>query len=174
MIICTRKATVEDAAYVALLGRITFTETFGHLFDKQKELEAYLASTFGIGKIRSSLQKDNNAYWLAFADELPVGYAKLKKHSLLESLDNQTASQLQKIYVLKDFLNKKIGIALYQSLIKEVQGLQSGYLWLVVLQANQRAIAFYQKNGFYSYTKHFHTIGSQTFGFDLLIKSIHN
>ena len=27
-----REANVKDAAHIALLGRITFTETFGHLF----------------------------------------------------------------------------------------------------------------------------------------------
>ena len=33
-----RLAKKEDAQFIALLGRITFTETFGHFFRDQKEV----------------------------------------------------------------------------------------------------------------------------------------
>jgi hypothetical protein len=69
-----RPATSEDAAIVALLGRITFAETFGYLFrSRPAELRAYLDSTFGVGKIVTSLGRPENACWLALSDCLPVG-----------------------------------------------------------------------------------------------------
>jgi hypothetical protein len=41
-----RPADAADAAVIALLGRITFGETFGHLFrDHQDDLRAYLDRT---------------------------------------------------------------------------------------------------------------------------------
>ena len=36
-----RLAKKEDAQFIALLGRITFTETFGHFFRDQKDLINY-------------------------------------------------------------------------------------------------------------------------------------
>ena len=36
-----RLAKKEDAEFIALLGRTTFTETFGHLFRDQKDLIDY-------------------------------------------------------------------------------------------------------------------------------------
>ncbi len=172
MNIIIRKANLEDAAYISLLGRITFSETFGHLFLNKDELETYLQTTFGVEKIRSSLQKENNVFWLALADDLPVGYAKLKKYSPLEQLDPQQVAQLQKIYVLKDFLDKKVGIVLYEALLEETLALQKNHLWLTVLHTNSRAIHFYEKNGFKKHQKHLFTIGSQPFEFELMLKNM--
>jgi GNAT superfamily N-acetyltransferase len=110
-----RAAEQEDAAVVALLGRITFAETFGPLFEHHPDdLALYLQATFGVAKIRRSLDVPGNSYWLAFADDLPVGYAKLKYPSATGLLPESDAAQLQKIYVLRDFLGRGIGLPLLQ------------------------------------------------------------
>ncbi len=102
-----RAAEQEDAAVVALLGRITFAETFGPLFEHHPDdLALYLQATFGVAKIRRSLGNPGNSYRLAFADDLPVGYAKLKYPSATGLLPGSDAAQLQKIYVLRDFLGR--------------------------------------------------------------------
>ena len=103
-----RLAKKEDAVAIALLGRTTFTETFGHLFNDSEGLRNYLNSTFSVSKIEQSLNKPNNRYWIALVDKLPVGYAKLKLKSTSEFIKTKNISQLQKIYVLKDFLSMKI------------------------------------------------------------------
>lgn len=171
MEITIKKASIEDASKISYLGKTTFSETFGHLFPIQHELNDYLEATFAAEKIASSLAKGNNVFWLAFADDLPVGYAKLKKYSPLENFDNQSTSQLQKIYVLKDFLDKKIGILLFQAVEEEITTLQKKHLWLVVLHTNFRAIHFYEKNGFHKHKKHFFMIGTQNFEFEVMLKS---
>jgi hypothetical protein len=65
-----RPAGPDDAEMVALLGRITFAETFGHLFlNHTGDLRAYLDHTFAVAKIRGSLGEPdnnrNNRYWLS-------------------------------------------------------------------------------------------------------------
>jgi diamine N-acetyltransferase len=163
--IVIRKATVADAEYISLLARVTFTETFGHLFKDLQDLLDYYASTFSEAKIRSSIQKDNNIFWIAFCDELPVGYAKLKIYSPSDFINSPSTSQLQKIYVLKDFLSKKIGHEIQNALFEEVKLLKSRYLWLSVLKANERAISFYRKNGFVEVGEHSFDIGKEHFIF---------
>jgi diamine N-acetyltransferase len=167
-----RKAHFEDAAYIALLGRITFQETFGHLFPIQEELNAYLNDTFSVAKIQSSLMKENNVFWLALADDLPVGFAKFKSVSWFDDADREAVSQVQKIYVLKDFLKLKLGFNLYQHIENEALRLNSKSMWLVVLQSNVKAIQFYEKIGFEKIKQHFFDIGSQHFQFDLMVKKI--
>ena len=98
-----RIANTGDAVTIALLGRITFSEAFGDLFRNYDDLQKYYHKTFSVQKIRTSLQKDQNIYWLALVDELPVGYAKLKLESGTPFLDIESVCQLQKIYVLKRF-----------------------------------------------------------------------
>lgn len=75
-----RKAKLEDAEFIALLARTTFTETFGHYFRNNQDLLDYYDKTFSVSKIRESIGKENNVFWISFYNELPVGYAKLKKN----------------------------------------------------------------------------------------------
>lgn len=165
-----RVAESKDAEFVALLGRITFTETFGHLFRDKQDLLNYLAQTFGVQKIRSSLNKENNVFWLAFANGLPVGYAKLKTNSPSPFLMGDYICQLQKIYVLKDFLAQKIGQALQDELLCHAKGLGMKKVWLSVLKSNERAIGFYHKHGFVSLGDHTFEIGKETFDFQAMSK----
>ena len=101
-----RLAKKEDAQFIALLGRITFTETFGHFFRDKKDLIDYYNLTFSVQKIEDGIKKPNNIF-IAFVNRLPVGYAKLKLYSNSEFIESKDVCQLQKIYVLKDFLSMK-------------------------------------------------------------------
>ena len=47
-----RLAKKEDAQFIALLGRTTFTETFGHLFRDEKDLIDYYNLTFSVKKLK--------------------------------------------------------------------------------------------------------------------------
>lgn len=165
-----RRAAPEDAATIALLGRVTFTETFGHLFaDCPHDRQTYLSITFGVAKIEESLCKPQNFYWLAFTDRLPVGYAKLKHPSPARGMPN--AAQLQKIYVLHDQLGAGLGSSLLTGTLREAQQ-RAPTIWLDMLRENTRAVRFYQKHGFVSIGQDTYTIGSQTFEFDLMAKEL--
>jgi ribosomal protein S18 acetylase RimI-like enzyme len=167
-----RRATPEDAVTVALLGRITFAESFRHLFRSHPhELRSYLDSTFGVGKIEISLQAPENVYWLAFRDLLPIGYAKLKHPSAPSDKAGENAAQLQKIYVLNEFLGERIGGALLRQVSPEAKR-RAPKLWLDVLHENERAIGFYRKHGFSITGEDTYRIGSQTFLFDLMSKPL--
>ncbi|WP_420385984.1 GNAT family N-acetyltransferase [Roseivirga sp.] len=169
-----RQATINDAISIALLGRVTFNDTFGHLFSDHNDLLDYLERTFSVAKISSSLEKDNNQFFIAFYNDLPVGYAKLKLDSTSEFLPSQKVCQLQKIYVLKDFLSKKIGKALQDSLLIEAQNKSFEKIWLSVYHENSRAISFYEKNGFKPIGTHGFQIGKEYFDFIAMAKPLQN
>jgi len=165
-------ANNSDAGYIALLGRITFTETFGHFFDDKQDLLNYYESTFSIDKIENSMSKPNNAYWIAFVDRLAVGYAKLKMNSNSEFITEQNVCQLQKIYVLKDFLSMKIGFELQRLLLKKATEKGFSQIWLSVLNKNERAVNFYIKNGFMKIGNHDFQIGKESFDFTAMSKQL--
>ena len=160
-----RLAKKEDAQFIALLGRTTFTETFGHFFRDQKDLIDYYNLTFSVQKIEDGIEKPNNLFWIAFANRLPVGYAKLKLHSNSEFIESKGACQLQKIYVLKDFLSMNIGLELQRSLLEKAKELRFTEIWLSVLNSNERAIRFYEKSGFEEVGNHDFQIGKENFEF---------
>ena len=67
------------------------------------------------------LRNQTTYFWIAFVNRLPVGYAKLKLYSNSEFIESKDVCQLQKIYVLKDFLSMKIGFGLQDLLLKKSQ-----------------------------------------------------
>ena len=167
-----RLAKEEDAPFIALLGRTTFTETFGHFFRDQQDLIDYYNLTFSVQKIEDGIEKPDNVFWIAFANRLPVGYAKLKLNSHSDFIESQDVCQLQKIYVLKDFLSMKIGLELQGSLLAKAKELGFHQIWLSVLHSNDRAISFYKKSGFEEVGSHDFQIGKENFEFIAMNKSL--
>ena len=168
-----RLATISDAALIALLGQITFSDTFGHYFRDRNDLMNYFERTFSVAKIEQSIRKSTTRYWLAFVDKLPVGYAKLKLNSPSPFLDMKAVCQLQKIYVLKDFHSMKIGFHLQKELLETAASLNHQNIWLSVLDENEKAIKFYQNNGFLPVGSHDFQIGRENFTFTVLSKALH-
>ena len=169
MITRIRLATPADAAVMALLGRITFAESFGDLFAAHPgDLSAYLDATFNVAKIERSLGKRENLHWLALRDGLPAGYAKLSHPSAPPGLAGP-ACQLQRIYVLHEFLGQRIGHALMQHVMREAAE-RAPLLWLDVLRDNARAIRFYQRRGFVTLGEDTFTLGAQRFLLHLMLR----
>lgn len=167
-----RQADIGDAGYIALLGQVTFTETFGHFFRNPQDLRDYYDRTFSVEKIQSSLKDPNNIFWLAFADDLPVGYAKLKLNSPAPFGGASGDAQLQKIYVLKDFLGQKIGPGMQNRLLAKAYERGAETIWLSALKSNERANNFYQKAGFVSIGEHDFQIGQETFNYSVFAKKL--
>jgi len=163
-----RKAELNDAVVTALLARITFAETFGHLFhDHRDELRVYLNRTFAVSKIERSLGQPRNTYWLGFADGLPVAYAKLK-YPCATPISENDAAQLQKIYVLREFVGQGIGKPMLQAVLAHAASIRVPTIWLDVLKENDRAIRFYKQQGFTALGTDTYVIGAQTFDFHLM------
>lgn len=167
-----KRANRQDVESISFLGRVTFSETFGHLFRDPQDLTDYLKRTFSEEKIESSFENSNNAFWLALEDGVPVGYGKLKCKEDLESIGLKDVSQLQKIYVLKDHLSKRIGLKIQEAMLAEAKKIGSKVIWLSVLKENERAIGFYLKNGFAIQGEHDFQIGKELFHFHIMTKNL--
>lgn len=172
MTLAVRPANGGDAALISLLGRVTFAETFGYLFDQHpQDLRHYLDSTFGAAKIAASLEQPANAYWLALREGTPVGYAKQKHGSAPPGSTTAAAVQLQKIYLLHEFLGQGLGRDLLRAVLDAAAPLAS-LVWLDVLHENTRAIRFYEREGFKPIGEDHYTIGQQTFLFRLMAREL--
>ena len=165
-----RQASISDAEVICLLGRTTFTETFAHYFNHKKELLDYYEQTFSVDKIRNSLLNLNNTFFIVLRNKLPIGYAKIKLSSPSVFTTATPIAQLQKIYILKDFIGIGIGSLLQSHLLDYVKNKDISFIWLSVFNENKSAIKFYEKNQFYMIGYHNFQIGRQTFEFTALCK----
>ncbi len=166
-----KRAGVSDAAVISFLGQQTFTETFGHLFTAA-ELNKYLDDTFNIQKLQSSLLKPHNIFGVLYHAGITVGYYEMKLDSCYGAASNLNHVQLRKIYMLKDYANKKFGIAMLEDILglKEIKDCTT--IWLVVLHTNARAVKFYESNGFKKLADHYYTIGQHDLAYDLMVKNM--
>lgn len=142
------KASLKNAEVLALLGRITYIESHGHFIEDRKDLIQYVDHTFSVSNLLKELEDPKVLYYLAFVDELPVAYIKLVLDAKNENVKSNSVCLLERIYVLNEFIPKKIGHQLLAFAEEKTKELEKDTLWLSVYIKNERAIRFYQKNQF--------------------------
>ena len=132
-------------------------------------MQKYLDENLSIEKLKSELENPNSEFYFAENNNEILGYLKLNfKDAQTEKLE-ENHFEIERIYVLKAFLGQKIGQILFNKAIEIGREKNLEYVWLGVWEENQRAIRFYEKNGFEIFGKHDFVLGEdvQT---DLLMK----
>ena len=163
-----RPANKNDANILAELGAKTFYETF-RPFHSEEDLQQYIKKAYSVELITENLFKENIQYFIAFDEEKPIGYLKLIKNATHEKLPTQKTIELEKIYVLKEYLDKKVGKELMLQAINFSKQNNFETLFLGVWQENHRAVNFYKKFGFETFTIRTFQLG-ETLCDDFLMK----
>jgi ribosomal protein S18 acetylase RimI-like enzyme len=143
-----KKATEADTDVLALLGRLTWAESHGHYVEDKSDVSKYLNENFSVSKMKQEIKDPKKLFYIIYADDLPVGYGKLIINAINESVASQNCCQLQRIFILNEFIPLKIGKLLLSFLVEQVKALQLDTMWLTVYIKNDRAIRFYEKNEF--------------------------
>jgi ribosomal protein S18 acetylase RimI-like enzyme len=157
------RADSSHAAAIATIGKKSFRRAFENIFRSKEELFEYVEHTYDPVKLAKSLRKENNVYYLAFDGGEAVGFAKVKKVSLNEHIESIAQMELQKIYVLPEYQQMGVGSALLRHVLSMAKEIFPDFLWLDATISNERAIRFYERNGFQRIGKQYFTIGTQTF-----------
>jgi len=140
-------AKPSDYKLLASLGRRAFYEAFGEFNDPQ-DMQAYLDLAFNEDTIKKQLEDPEVIYFIATYQNDPVGYLKLKRNNAPPDLTGEKCMQLERIYLLKAYMGKKIGKALMEQCLVTAKHEKYKHLWLGVWQQNKLAISFYKKWGF--------------------------
>ncbi|MBI1781413.1 MAG: GNAT family N-acetyltransferase [Sphingobacteriales bacterium] len=162
------KATVNEANDIATTGRQSFYDAFHSIFIRKDELQKYLDTNYDVFKLRNSIENSNNLFFVAYDDDTPIGFAKLKQQSRHQQIQSAKQIELQKIYVLKEYHGTGISQTLLSKVMDAANELQPDIVWLNVHVGNTKARRFYEKNGFSIVGKHYYIIGTQKFEFDLM------
>lgn len=143
-----KKAKEVDSEVLSLLGLITYKESHGHFIENKEDLKKYNETAFSISKTKVDLNNPNIVFYIIYVNDLPAGYAKLVLNGLDKSVNSQNNCQLERIYILDDFIPLRIGQKFLTFLEEEAKAMHSYTIWLSVYIKNERAIRFYQKNGY--------------------------
>lgn len=150
--------TVDQILDLQKISATTFSETFAES-NSPENMAAYLEEKFSLEKLMTELKVENSLFYFAKKENEIIGYLKLNfSAAQTEAIGNNTM-EIERIYILQKFHGKKIGQLLFDKAVEIALQMQINYLWLGVWEKNERAIAFYEKNGFVAFDKHLFILG---------------
>ncbi|HVT84347.1 MAG TPA: GNAT family N-acetyltransferase [Chitinophagaceae bacterium] len=146
-ILTIKEATRKDAELIADMSRQTFYDTFA-ADNREEDMDQFLDEVFTKKELIKEVGAKNNIFLLAYVDEQPAGYVRMREFNNPPSLGDVVAMEIARIYVVKEFIGTGVGAALMQRCIDISKELQKELIWLGVWERNYRAITFYQNWGF--------------------------
>jgi len=166
--ITLQKLTLKNAEELQLLSRQTFQETFADS-NSPGDMQKYLEESLSTSRLRAELSEENTAFYFALENQKILGYIKLNFGNAQTELQHENSLEIERIYVLRDFLGKKIGQILLDHAIAIAKQKNCDFVWLGVWEKNLRAINFYLKNGFTEFGQHSFLLGTDNQN-DILMK----
>ena len=142
-----RRAGVSDAGLVSVLGAVTFYEAYFEQ-DDPHSLADYIHESFEPNKIRAEIEDRHAEFYMIFLNDRAVGYAKLREDSVIDCVKNETAIELQRIYIVERAFGTGVGERLLKHCLATAKRRGFETLWLGVWEENRRAQRFYEKHGF--------------------------
>lgn len=149
---------VEDLPVLLPFARAVFTQTFRDN-TSEANMAVYVELTFTEEKLGAELQDPNSIFFGVFQKGRLIGFIKTNFGPAQTELQDINALELERIYIDPEFFGRRIGQLLMDAAIQVALENDLYYIWLGVWEHNHRAIAFYQKNGFRAFSKHFFTMG---------------
>ena len=156
-----RAITLNDLKALQLISKQTFTETFASSNSKEN-MEKYLDEALSLEKLTEELNNPNSLFYFIEDNNTPIGYLKLNMGASQTELNDNSALEIERIYVTQAYQGKKVGQQLYEKAIQVAKEKGVEYIWLGVWEENHKAIQFYTKNGFTAFDKHIFTLGDES------------
>lgn len=153
------EVTPADLIQLQKISRQTFSETFS-AENREEDMKLYFEKELSAEKLKSELDEKDSQFYFALSRGGVVGYLKLNTGQAQTEIRDSNALEIERIYVLKEFLGKKVGQVLYEKAIEVARQKKFEYVWLGVWEENHRAIHFYKKQGFVCFDKHVFKLGN--------------
>ncbi len=150
----------SEVAQLQAIGRQTFFETFAE-HNTEENMKKYLEEGFSVEKLTHELQHPDARFYFAAVNGQVIGYLKLNFGAAQTELKDKNALEIERIYVKKAFHGQKVGQMLYEKAMQLARESAVQYVWLGVWENNQRALRFYEKNGFVAFGQHIFTLGNE-------------
>lgn len=147
-----RQALPSDARTLSALAQKTYADAFGDSMSAS-DLAAHLEKNLSIAKIEQLLEQDT--LLVAEIDGRMVGFVQFGKcdpstklGTSFEQADSETDQELRRLYVLREFQNRKIGAQLMNAALNHPRMKNAPRIFLDVWEHNHGAQHFYQRYGF--------------------------
>ncbi len=141
------KASKNDIELLAGIARTSFIESHGHSAPAE-DINAYLDEKYSDAAFVQELDEGNNIYHIIYYNGRAAGYSKIIMNCAYTGAAAGNITKLERLYLLKDFYNLKLGMELLQFNITLSKDNGQTGIWLYTWKENERAVNFYKKAGF--------------------------
>jgi GNAT superfamily N-acetyltransferase len=142
-----RRGLPADAAALAALASRTFEETFRHTTTPE-DMAAHLTRAYGEAQQGAELADAGTVTFLAEVDGVLAAFAQVRRGEPGEPLVLDAPVELYRFYVDRPWHGLGLAQRLMQHVRAATRELGGRDLWLSVWSGNERAKAFYAKEGF--------------------------
>lgn len=165
-----RRVVEGDVDVLQQISEQTFVETFADV-NTEEDMRKFLAEAYNLDKLRGELSNAFTEFYFAEINNRVIGYLKINTSSAQTEQQGDEALEIERIYVVKEFLGQKIGQLLFDKAIDRAKGKDKSFVWLGVWEENKRALRFYEKNGFIAFDKHIFQLGADE-QIDIMMKKM--
>lgn len=137
----------------------TFKRSFTLIYNEY-EIESYLNDAFSLKKLQEELEDPHSAFYFSYLDGKLMGYLKINLYLNHHKREDPFATELQRIYILKNYIGKGYGSSLLKFAIERAMDLESRYIWLSTGEENTSAIEFYKRNNFEKIDEQYLNLGT--------------
>ncbi|HMS64366.1 MAG TPA: GNAT family N-acetyltransferase [Ignavibacteria bacterium] len=141
-----REAEISDALQLSVLLGHVFIDTYG-TEGVNSESANFIFKEFSVKNTEKLIMDNSENIIIATYKDNIVGVAEMEFNKICP-VDNIIAPELNKLYVLERFCGKGIGYNLLKKVEEIIITKEVNEIWLSVLSTNERAVSFYERQGF--------------------------
>jgi ribosomal protein S18 acetylase RimI-like enzyme len=166
-----RTGAATDATALAELAARTFRETFA-ADNRPEDMALHTAQAYGTSQQQRELIDPDIATLLVEVDGQLAGYAQLRFGMAPTCVTGEAPVELWRFYIAQAWHGRGVAQALMRRV--ESEAYQSGRrtMWLGVWERNERAKAFYRKNGFTDVGSHVFRVGTDAQTDRILVQTL--
>ena len=154
-----RPAQLTDIPILRAIAIETQVDTFGE-HNTPENMQAFLQDAYNPDQFKKELQETGSIYYIAWEGETAAGFLRLRRSDEAEAFLGQNTIELQRLYVTKDFLGKKVGTKLMAQALQYARDGKFEWIWLGVWEKNFKAQEFYKKWEFERFSEHIFWLGA--------------
>ncbi|SJZ64124.1 Ribosomal protein S18 acetylase RimI [Chitinophaga eiseniae] len=142
---------VAELKDVDLLHQVCTTAYTKHFADHWEpgRLGWYLDQSFSTDRLKKDIEDPGTTYYLIYNAGQPAGFVKLNDRLKDDASGRfSEALELERIYMLPAFTGTGVGKAAMNKIEEIARQRQRPLIVLYVVDANETAIRFYERNGF--------------------------
>ena len=166
-----RAGAATDATALAELAARTFRETFAP-DNRPDDMALHTAHAYGTSQQQRELVDPDIASLLVEVDGQLAGYAQLRSGVPPECVTGEEPVELWRFYIAQQWHGRGVAQALMRRVESEAFRRGGRTLWLGVWERNERAKAFYHKNGFTDVGSHVFMVGTDAQRDRILIRPL--